>query len=92
MKKRILHLALKEVFFRRIERGEKLFEYRRKTPHWRKRIENRVYDEIHLTLGYPKKGDPERTLIRPWRGYEEQTITHEHFNMVPEEVFALRVN
>lgn len=92
MKKRILHLALKEVYYRQIKSGEKLFEYRLKTPYWRKRIENRVYDEIHLTLGYPSKGDPERTLILPWRGYEEQEITHKHFGHLSVEVFALKVN
>ncbi len=92
MKKRILHLALKDVYFRQIQSGKKLFEYRLITDYWRKRIENREYDEIHITLGYPKKGDNTRRIVRPWRGYEVKTITHEHFDNTPSEVFALRVN
>lgn len=92
MEKRILHLPLKAVYFHQIKSGEKLFEYRLTTDYWRQRIENREYDEIHIKLGYPKKDDMSKTIIKPWRGYEEQTIVHEHFGNVPTAVFAIRVN
>lgn len=29
--------------------------------------------------------------MRPWRGYEEQTIQHEHFGIEPVNVFAIHV-
>lgn len=31
-------------------------------------------------------------MIRPWRGYELQTIIPPHFGIDPVEVFAIRVN
>ncbi|MGY5579758.1 ASCH domain-containing protein [bacterium 19MO03SA05] len=92
MKKRILHLPVKAVYFHQIKNGGKPFEFRLQTEYWRKRIENRDYDEVHIKMGYPKKGDLEKIVVRPWRGYEKQTITHEHFNNEPVEVFAIIVN
>lgn len=89
---RILHLPVKAVYFHQIKAGTKIFEYRLVTEHWRKRIEGKEFDEVHIKLGYPKAGNRSRTLIRPWRGCERQTITHPHFGPDPVEVFAVRVN
>lgn len=89
---KVLHLPIKAQYFNEIKAQTKEFEYRLITPHWRKRIEGRHYDEVHIKLGYPKSGDSARTLIRPWRGYELQTIIHPHFGPDPVEVFAIRVN
>ena len=89
---RVLHLPVKGQYFNEIKAETKPFEFRLITAHWRKRIEGREFDEVHITLGYPKAGDSSRLLIRPWRGYELQTITHPHFGDDPVEVFAIRVN
>ncbi len=89
---RTLHLPVKAVYFHEMKAGTKLFEYRLKTDYWRKRLENREYDEVKVKLGYPKADDQERILVCPWLGYEEQTITHPHFGDQPVQVFAIRVN
>lgn len=87
-----LHLNLKSEYFNEIDSGIKLFEYRLRTPYWRKRLEGRRYERILVKKGYPAAGDASRIRKRPWRGYEEQTITHPHFGDKPVDVFAIRVN
>lgn len=52
----------------------------------------REYDEVHIKLGYPKSGDTEKILVRPWKGFEEMVITHPHFGDAPVSVFAIKVN
>tara|TARA_R110002124_G_scaffold80776_4_gene213544 strand:+ start:1046 stop:1327 length:282 start_codon:yes stop_codon:yes gene_type:complete len=91
-KKRVLHLPLKTVYFHQIKSGSKIFEYRLQTEYWKKRLVGREYDEIHIKLGYPKKGDQERILIRTWEGILNQTIQHEHFGSEEVNVFAIKVN
>lgn len=89
--RRILTLPMKAEYFDAIRDGEKPEEYRLTTDFWRKRLEGREYDDIVLTKGYPKAGDPDRTLRLPWRGYAVKTITHPHFGSEPVEVFAIVV-
>jgi len=89
---RILVLPLKAVYLREIRDGVKPFEYRLQTDYWRKRLIGHDFDGIELKLGYPARGDTERRLCRPWRGFQRQTITHPHFGPSPVEVFAIRVN
>jgi hypothetical protein len=48
----ILHLNLHREFFAAIAAGTKRIEYRRQSPHWRKRLENREYDAILFRNGY----------------------------------------
>lgn len=45
-----------------IERGEKTEEYRQITPYWQKRIANRHYSVVELSLGYPKRDDFSRRM------------------------------
>jgi hypothetical protein len=92
MVKRILHLPVKAIYFHQIKSGAKLDEYRLQTEYWKKRLVDRVYDEIHVKLGYPKKNDWDRIVVRPWRGYSKQTLQHEHFGHDEVDVFAVRVN
>lgn len=87
-----LTLPLKREYFEAIKDGSKTEEYRLWNDYWRKRLWSRDYDQIVLTLGYPKKDDHSRRLVRPWRGYEVKTITHEHFGVNPVRVFAIKVN
>jgi hypothetical protein len=54
MKNQRLHLTLKRVWFDAIARGEKREEYRTMSPHWRARLENAAFAEIHFRNGYSK--------------------------------------
>jgi ASC-1-like (ASCH) protein len=87
-----LVLPLKRKWFEQIKDGTKKFEYRVYNDFWKKRIEGKTFDRIILTLGYPKKDDDSRRVIRPWRGYTVETINHEEWNYFPEKVFAIMVN
>ena len=87
-----LHLNLKGEFFDQVTTGAKLFEYRLRSEYWRKRLEGRSYQRVLVKKGYPRAGDKQRIVERPWRGYEEQIITHPHFGSEPVEVYAIRVN
>ncbi|WP_259641299.1 ASCH domain-containing protein [Pseudomonas cannabina] len=86
-----LTLALKGEYFDAIKAGTKVEEFRLVTPYWRKRIENRAYEWIELTKGYPKREDAARRLILPWQGFRVLTLTHPHFGPSPVEVFAINV-
>lgn len=88
---RTLHLSLKGEYFDQIKAGTKPEEFRLTNDYWRKRLVGRTYDHIELTRGYPKRGDAERRLVLPWRGYLITTITHPHFGDEPVEVFAINV-
>lgn len=88
----VLHIPLKAVYFDAIVAGTKAEEYRQTTPYWRKRLEGRSYASLVLTKGYPKKGDDDRVLALPWRGYTVKTITHPNFGPEPVEVFAINVS
>lgn len=86
-----LTLPLKHEYFDAIRNGVKHEEFRLDTPYWRKRLEDKSYDAIELTLGYPARGDQARRIRKPWRGYTEKTITHPHFGPEPVRVFAIDV-
>lgn len=88
---RDLVLPLRAIYFDQIKAGTKPEEFRLVTPFWRRRLEGRTFDRIVLTLGYPKRDDHDRRLIRPWRGYRVITITHPHFGSDPVQVFAIDV-
>ena len=88
---KVLTLPLKAEYFNAIRDGEKGDEYRLVTPYWTKRLEGREYDQIVLTLGYPKADDTSRRMTMKWRGMRRTTITHPHFGPNPVEVFAIRV-
>jgi hypothetical protein len=92
MKKTILHLPLKEIYFRQIQSGEKVEEFREKNAYWTKRLVGRPYDYMLLTLGYPEAGNHERRLLLPYWGYVEKKICHPHFNGGgPVYVYAIDV-
>lgn len=91
MSDRILTLPVKTKYFNEIKNGTKVLEYRENTTHWRKRIVGKEFDYVEITLGYPKKEDQTRRMRFPWRGYEEQTISHEIFDGFERDVFAIHV-
>ncbi|HAS6506889.1 TPA: ASCH domain-containing protein [Vibrio parahaemolyticus] len=88
----VTHFGNRKVSNFNVLRQEKKYEYRLQTDYWRKRLEGREYDEVHIKLGYPKSGDTEKILVRPWKGFEEMVITHPHFGDAPVSVFAIKVN
>ena len=70
--KSILHLNLHREFFAQIVARAKRIEYRKRTPYWRRRLENRRYDIIQFRNGYATKA-PEMQVeflgirrIRKW--------------------------
>lgn len=48
----ILHLNLHRQYFAAIVAKTKRMEYRRRTPYWKTRLENRKYDVIQFRNGY----------------------------------------
>jgi hypothetical protein len=86
-----LHLALKREYFDQIKAGTKTEEYRLVKPYWVSRLCRRHYDEIKLTRGFPKRDDPDRTLVLPWNGCKIKTINHPHFGPDDVQVFAINV-
>jgi hypothetical protein len=48
----ILHLNLHREWFATIVAKTKRMEYRRRTPYWKTRLENRKYDMIQFRNGY----------------------------------------
>lgn len=90
---RTLTLPLKAIYFHQIKSGEKTEEYRLCTPYWQRRLYSPFgsYDRIVLTLGYPKREDADRRIVRPWRGFTTKTITHPHFGPTPVTVYAIDV-
>lgn len=90
--KRILHIPVKKMYFDQIKAGTKLFEFRLRNAYWQQRLQDKEFDEVHIKLGYPKRGDTDRILVFPWRGVEMQTILHPEFGPCAVDVYAIRVN
>lgn len=90
-----LQLALKAEYFDAIKAGTKTEEYRLANEYWTKRLyvygKPFEFDGLILTRGYPERGDPERTLKLPWRGFTRKTITHPHFGPDAVDVYAIDV-
>ena len=91
MESKDLTLPLKKKWFDQIKAGTKLFEYRIYNDFWRSRLVGKTFDNIVFTLGYPKKDDLERRIIKPWMGYEIQTVQCEEWDNEPQKVFAIKV-
>ena len=90
-KSEVLHLSVQGQYFHAIRNGTKHEEYRLVTPYWTKRLVGRTYTSINIAWGYPEREDTSRRIVRPWRGFTIQTITHPHFGPDPVEVFAIDV-
>lgn len=84
-----LQLAVKREYFEQIKSGDKKHEYRLRNAYWAKRLVGREYNEVVITLGYLKRGDTERTLVFPYRGFFRTTITHNHFGEQSVDVYAI---
>ena len=86
-----LILPLKRKWFEQIKAKIKPEEYRLDNEYWRKRLIDKTFDRVILTLGYPKRDDMERRIILPWRGYEMKTIVSDEWQNIPKRVFAIKL-
>jgi hypothetical protein len=67
--KNILHLNLHREFIAQIAAGAKRTEYRRRSPYWKTRLENRKYDVIQFRNGYATKAPVMVVEFRALRRY-----------------------
>jgi hypothetical protein len=67
----ILHLNLHRKFFAAIASKQKRIEYRKQSPYWRKRLDDRKYDAILFRNGYAT-GAPE--MLIEFRGLRRYGI------------------
>jgi hypothetical protein len=79
-----LILILKKRFYNEIKAGTKKWDYRIATPEWKSRLEGKDGEEkgfngILCKMGYPKKGDPEKELRRPWKGFIKMELEDKRF-------------
>lgn len=74
---KILTLHLEEVFFRQIQRGEKLYEYREFNDYWNKRIQHRRYDVIEICNAYPGRGDINNRMWFRYAGWQTIITFHD---------------
>ena len=65
----ILYLNLHREFFAAIATGGKRIEYRRQSPYWRKRLEDRKYDAILFRNGYSTNAPEMLVEFRGLRRY-----------------------
>jgi hypothetical protein len=65
----ILHLNLHREFFDAIARKQKRIEYRKQSPYWRKRLEDRNYEAILFRNGYAKNAPEMLVEFRGLRRY-----------------------
>lgn len=91
-KVKILRLNLKREYWEQIKNGSKLVEYRLATEYWRKRLEDREYDEVHLLLGYPSRDDKSRRIERKWVRCWKEAIQHKEFGPDYVDVYAIDVS
>ncbi len=86
-----LRLPIKKKYFEQIRDGTKTEEYREYKPFWKKRLLNKEFDQVHITLGYPKVGDLSRVLVFPWNGFQVKEILHPEFGPGKIKVFAIKL-
>ena len=87
-----LQLALKGEYFTSIKEYEKVEEFRLFNDYWCKRLQNKNFTKLILTLGYPSKTDKSKRIEMFYMGYTVKTITHPHFGKEPVKVFAIKAN
>jgi len=91
-----LILPLKKEYFEAIQTGNKNEEYRLCIPYWAKRLEHRRYENIILTLGYPKREDHSRRIMRKWKidkaPFVVKQIKHPHFGPDAVWVYAIDIS
>ena len=61
-----IRIPCTKAWFEKVKNGEP--DLRPVNEYWTKRLDDRVYDTITFTLGYPKASDESRHHVVPWRG------------------------
>jgi len=84
-----LTLPVNAEYFHQIKDRSKPEEFRLDNDFWNKRITGKEFKKVCITLGYPKKDDVDKRVVREWKGYVKKEITHKHFDNKPEMVFAI---
>ena len=87
---KILTLAVKKQYFNEIKSGIKKEEFRAIKDYWTKRLKKN-YNEVHITLGYPKKDEINKILKFKFIGYERKLIKHKEFGEKTIEVYAIQL-
>ena len=90
-KQKILFLSVKKKYFEMIKQGIKTEEYRELNNYWFKKLVNKNYDEIIISLGYPKKNDISKRISFKYEGYTLGNIKHEEWNYENKRVFAIKL-
>lgn len=86
-KSRKLHLHVKTEYFKAVQSGEKVFEYRLANKYWTDRLFMKFYDGIVYYNAY--KPGAENRIEMPYKFFELQKITHKHFGTDPVAVYAI---
>lgn len=87
-----LVLNLKKEYFNDIKNGVKKEEYRLCNDYWKKRLENKKFDNVIIKMGYPKNTDLDKILVFPWNGYIIKNIKHKHFGDETVKVYAIQIH
>lgn len=87
---KILKLAVKKEYFDLIKLGEKKEEYREIKKYWSKRLTN-YYDEVWITLGYPKINEKEKIIKFNYRGFTIKKVKHKEFGKDKINVYAIKL-
>jgi hypothetical protein len=61
-----IRIPCTKAWFEKVKNGEP--DLRPTNEYWSKRLDERTYDTITFTLGYPKASDESRHHVIPWRG------------------------
>lgn len=86
-----LILHVRKEYFNKIKNGEKKFEYRLFNDYWKKRLDNKEFDNVIIQLGYPKVSEKDKTLKFKYQGYKIEKIKHKEFGAKPVKVFAIKL-
>lgn len=89
---KILKIPVKKIYFEEIKTGIKTEEYRLFKEYWKKRLENKTYDEVWITLGYPASNQLDKILKFKYKGYVEKIIQHKEFGEEKVKVYAIKLN
>lgn len=87
---KVLRLAVRKEYFEQIKAGIKKEEYRLIKPYWIKRLA-KEYDQVWITLGYPKKIEKEKVLKFKYAGFCSKKINHKEFGISDVEVYAIKL-
>ena len=85
---KILHLTLHKVWFDQIASGIKTEEFRGVKPYWIKRLEGKVFDEIHFRNGYSKNAPFMRV---EWMGCKRRFVKDAPNSVVSTEQYIIKL-